>query len=228
MSDTMIHRFEWHKAVMQAEGLTPTAKNVAAVLAVQFYNEQTGQLNPSQKTLADYLKVHRETIKTALRDLREAGWLMATGDGGRGKAPQMRLLIPGKIVPFRARKGGAKDPVQAEKRGGDLQRKGGQITPPLYKDKQSLEQRARASTAFARERFEGNATDGLRLVEKSDHQALNSWSDWLRKRGLPELHQLPIVEQSEKGNTFFALPWRKPPTNPRHEEQAMRLSLIHI
>ena len=51
MSNPSINRFEWLKAVMQAEVLTPTAKNVATALAVQFANAETGQINPSQETL---------------------------------------------------------------------------------------------------------------------------------------------------------------------------------
>jgi len=118
MANQQLNRFEWLKAVMQAEGLTATAKNVATALAIQFCNAETGQINPSQETLADYLKTHRDTVKRLLRELRNAGWLMTIGDGGRGKAPHIRLLSPSKIIPFRARKGGADCPAQAEKRGG--------------------------------------------------------------------------------------------------------------
>ncbi len=114
MGNQTLNRFEWLKAVMQADGLAATAKNVATALAVQFCNDETGQINPSQETIADYLKTHRDTIKRALKELRNAGWMMTIGNGGRGKAPQIRLLSPSKFIPFRARKGGD-----------DLQQKGG-------------------------------------------------------------------------------------------------------
>lgn len=214
---------------MQAEGLTATAKNVAAALAIQFANAETGQINPSQETLADYLKTHRDTIKRVLRELRNAGWLMSIGDGGRGKAPKIRLLSPGKIVPFRAAKGGANDPAQAEKRGDDLQQKGGQITPSHNKDKQSLEQRGRdhpvkrpaALDQFMETRFVGNAVEGPRIVAKSDWATLNAWSEWLTSNSLPQLIDLPLVQSAEKKpDLFFYLPSKKPPQSHEAAQQA--------
>lgn len=110
MGDISINRFEWLKAVLQAEGLSPTAKNVASALAVQFARDTTGQLNPSQNTLADYLKVHKDTVKRVMRELRNAGWVLVLGVGGRSKAPQVNLVSPGKIVPFRSSERGGKLP----------------------------------------------------------------------------------------------------------------------
>lgn len=98
---------------MQAEGFTPTAKNVAGAIAVQFANGDAGQINPSQSTLANYLKVYKDTIKRVLRELRNAAWMLATGTGGRSKAPMIRLLIPGKILPFRYVKRGDKTLMRA-------------------------------------------------------------------------------------------------------------------
>ncbi len=225
------NRFEWLKAVMQAEGLTPTAKNVATAIAVQFANGETGQINPSQETLSDYLKAHRDTIKRVLRELRNAGWLMCIGDGGRGKAPQMRLLTPGKIIAFRASKGGADDPAQAEKRGGDLQAKGGEIAPSHYKEEQSLEQRRRepptkrpaALDQHMETRFAGNATDGPRAIPKDKWDWLNEWGEWLRLEGFPKLIELPLVQSAEKtGALFFWLPTTRPPKTPAATDQARR------
>ncbi|HCP81279.1 MAG TPA: hypothetical protein DIT67_06710 [Octadecabacter sp.] len=226
MGNASINRFEWAKAVMQAEGLTATAKNVATALALQFANGETGQINPSQETLADYLKVHRDTVKRVLRELRNAGWLMATGNGGRGKAPNMQLLAPGKIIAFRARKGAANQPAQVEKRGDDLQQKGGQIIPSHYKDEQSLEQRERANAdgpppallspifeRFKDHRFIGSAVPGLRVLPISDHSSLNRWAEWLEREGFPKLCHLPISRKAEKGREiYFSLPGKLPPT----------------
>lgn len=228
MHNATLNRFEWLKAVMQAEGLTATAKNVATALAVQFANAETGQINPSQETLADFLKVHRDTVKRVMRELRNAGWLMATGDGGRGKAPLLRLLTPGKIIPFRARKGGVICPAQEEKRGDDLQQKGGQIAPSHYKEEQSLEQRGAqipikrpaVLDQFKDTRFAGRATSDLQAVPKSDFSALNKWTDWLRDERLPKLYELPISQQAKKsGEVFFWLPSKTPPTTSEATRQ---------
>ena len=221
MRDAFLNRFEWLKAVLQAEELTPTAKNVASAIAVQFANDETGQINPSQETLADFLKVHRDTVKRVLRELRNAGWLMATGDGGRGKAPFMRLLSPGKIIPFGVRKRGDKSSPDPEKRGGDLWGKGGRNTPPLLKDKQSKNKEGARETdapdpipiRYRDHRFIGSITSGPRIVPSTDFGSLNRWADWLADEGFPRLCDTPLGRKAEKGKTiFFALPSKCPPT----------------
>lgn len=230
MSDFNSYRFAWHDAVMQSNDLTPTAKNVATALAFKFANRKTAQINPPQSKIADYLKVHVDTIKRVMRELRNAGWLIATGDGGRGKAPLLRLLTPGKVLPFPASKGGANYPSQAEKRGDDMCGKGGEITPPHYKDKPSLEpkgghipfEKPDVLKQFEKQRFEGNPFDGLRSVSKTDWAALNDWAEWLREQGLPKLCDLPIRQKAERKNAiWFWLPSKTPPTSPRATEDAL-------
>ena len=71
MHSASINRFEWLKAVLQAEGLTPTAKTVASALAVKFFNEESGQMNPTQETLADFLKVLDPTSQISLNLIDE-------------------------------------------------------------------------------------------------------------------------------------------------------------
>lgn len=222
-------RYKWLKAVMQAEGLTPTAKVLASALAVQFANEETGQINPSQSTLADYLKVHKDTIKRCLRELRNAGWLLASGSGGRSKAPMMRLVTPGKIIPFRPSQRGDDLPPQAKKRGGDMCQKGGGIAPPLYKDKQSLEhkggeppeQRPAALDQFAQHQFSENSTVGPRLVRHTENVELNAWAEWLAEQGLPKLYELPVRQAGTKaGSVFFWLPSKRPPSTPEATSEA--------
>ncbi|MEV8466089.1 helix-turn-helix domain-containing protein [Fluviibacterium sp. DFM31] len=218
--------------MLQVEGLSPTAKTVAGALAIQFANDETGRLNPSQATLADYLKVHRDTFKRALRKPRNAGWLMSFGDGGHGNAPEMRLLSPSKIVPFRREKGGEIAPVNAPERGADLppQRtkrgggfaaKGGRNYPPLYKDKQSLEQKGAALDQFASTRFEGNAFDGLVVIPSRKWDGLNEWAEWLAGKGFPELCNRPVIHRGENGERFYRLPSKKPPTTERGQRQAV-------
>jgi hypothetical protein len=237
MTTSTLNRHDWLRAVLQAEGLSAQAKNVASVLAVQFANDETGQLNPRQQTLADYLKVHVDTVKRVMRELRNAGWLMSIGDGGRGRAPLLRLLTPGKIVAFPASKRGAEMPPQAEKRGASVQGKGGISTPPQYKDKQALEQKgARAGddapppivTQYREHRFAGNPTDGARVVPKDRHGPLNAWSDWLATERLPKLCELPVAQRSEKGATFFWLPSLNPPTCERGRAEARAYFVVAL
>lgn len=231
MTSANINRFEWVKAVLQSEGLTPTAKTAATAIAIQFTNDETGQANPSQSTLADYLKVHKDTIKRVLRELRNAGWLLITGTGGRSKAPQMRLLAPSKIIPFRLSQRGGKSSPEPEKRGGNMCTKGGQITPSHNKDEQSLEQRdgdvptTRPSVLkqFDQLRYEGNPFDGLRSIPRTDWPALNQWAELMRNHGLPQLSSLPIWQKAEKGKVICCwLPSKTPPTSPKAVAEALQ------
>jgi hypothetical protein len=202
---TTLNRFEWLKAVMQADGLTPTAKNVASVIAVQFANDETGQANPSQRTLADYLKIHTDTVKRVLRELRNAGWLMAMGDGGRGKAPLLRLLAPGKIVPFCAPKRGGKSSPEREERGGNMCSKGGQIVPSHNKDKQSLEQKGRAPDVNRQ------VIIPTRLVPDTEPDRVAEWNAWLAENGYPSVQRLDI-RSSQPGQVGYHLPFRFVPS----------------
>lgn len=233
MSTQTLNRFEWLKAVMQVEGLSATTKNVAGALAIQFANGETGQINPSQETVADFLKVHRDTVKRARRELRNAGWLMTTGDGGRGKSPMLRLLSPGKIVPFRPRKGGQIAPQnssergadvhpQAEERGDDLQQKGGEIVPPHNKEEQYKEQKERIYQLFRDHRFADNPFAGPVPIQPDQWQRLDRWTEWLNLNRLPKLCEMPIFCQDAKGRRFFALPSREPPSTVEQAEEARR------
>ncbi|MEP4260265.1 MAG: helix-turn-helix domain-containing protein [Rhizobiaceae bacterium] len=190
------------KAVLQAEGLTPTAKNVAAALAVKFFNVDTDQLNPSQETLADFLKVHRDTIKRVLRELRNAGWLLVTGSGGRSHAPNIRLLSPGKIVPFRAEKRGDKLPPEQNKGGANCPRKEGQIIPPHYKEEQTLEQKGPQSSE--------RPSPQCSKVVHHDSQAEVAWNDWLALRGFPPLKEIGWPDSDAQGRGW-EMPFRYPP-----------------
>lgn len=65
MSVQTLNRDEWLKAVTQAECVNDAAARVATALVTQFANNETGQLNPSVKTPARYLKKSPDTLKRA-------------------------------------------------------------------------------------------------------------------------------------------------------------------
>lgn len=228
MSAQTLNRFEWLKAVNRSD-LLPRAKVVASALAVEFCNDETGRLDPSRKRLAEATGLTLDTVKRAIQDLTEGGWLGRTEGRGRGNRTEYTLLSPGKIVAFgqpqkatqrQSAKGGTGAPLTTEK-GAPVHGKGGTGAPSHNRDKQTIEQRGASLDRFKNYQFPGNATEGLQLVEAKDQHRLNDWAEWLTREGFPKLHALNITRTDEKkGREFFALPYRKPPTDERQASEA--------
>ncbi|GFE52104.1 hypothetical protein So717_38570 [Roseobacter cerasinus] len=157
-----LNRFEWHKAVMQVRSLNATAKVVAGALAVQFANDETGQLNPGLTTLIEYLGLSLSTLKRAIKDLTDAGWLSRTEGRGAGNCTNYTFLAPCKIIPFRPSKKGSKASLSAKKKGSQVVQKGS-THEPSYKE-QSKEQKARPSPSPDLP-HEGQPGEALRLAK---------------------------------------------------------------
>ncbi|WP_420862595.1 helix-turn-helix domain-containing protein [Algirhabdus cladophorae] len=197
-----LNRFEWHKAVMQVRSLNANAKVVAGALAVQFANDETGQLNPSLKTLIEFLGLPLSTLKRGIKDLINAGWLSRTEGRGAGNCTNYTFLAPRKIVPFRASKKGSKASLSAQKKGSQVPQKGS--THELSYNEQSKEQKARPSPSPDLP-HEGQPGEELRFVPGGGGYFEREWDDALRAYGLPSLHRaLPqVVHEGRKG---YALP----------------------
>jgi len=234
MTAQTLNRFEWCDAIMALEHISASTKNVAYALAFKFFNGKTEQLNPSQETVADYLKVHRDTVKRAFRELRNAGWLLCEGDGGRSRTRMLKLICPAKIIPFRgskegqgctpnAQERGAEVHPPAEKRGGDLHQKGGGFAPPHIEEPYKEPKRAR-ETDWDRYRFDGSPFEGLRTVPLDDIDTLNPWAEWLRQNGFPRLCEMNAKRRGKdsKGRetSAYVLPRSRPPETERQAEEA--------
>lgn len=229
MNPQTLNRFEWLKAAMQSEDLNPAAKNVATALALQFANDETGQINPSVSTLASYLKTSKDTVKRAVRALVEGGWIARTEGRGAGNKTLYTLCSPGKIIAISSMKTraethpqkGCKSAPSIKQKGANLHGKGCKSAPSYNKDKQSFEQKGATLERFRNYSFPGNAVDGLQLVNANDQHRLNAWAEWLDREGFPQLHALSIKRtESRKGAEFFALPYRNPPTEARQVSEA--------
>ncbi|WP_208348789.1 helix-turn-helix domain-containing protein [Pseudaestuariivita rosea] len=213
MTVQTLNRHDWFRAVMQVEGLSATAKNVAGALSIQFANDETGRLDPSQETLADYLKVHKDTIRRGLRELRNAGWLLSLGDGGRGRTLMMRLISPSKIIPFRARKGVQNDPENRAERGADMHTqarkkvcssaaKGVQNCTPLLKEEQAYKQDTRASGPPP------CPVDQCAVILAGSHNE-QAWDEWLTKHRWPTVREIGI-----RLNDGWRMTFPTPPSDP--------------
>lgn len=235
MSPNSSYRYQWLKAVNRSD-LLPRAKLVASALAVEFYNQDTGRCDPGAETLATATGQTLDTVKRAIRDLVEAGWLARSEGRGRGNKTQFDLLSPGKVIPISSakkgapvhhRKGGTDAPLPREK-GAPVREKGGTGALSYNKDKHTIEHRgARVPTqtpepvlAFKDYRFAGKAIDGPSLVPMSDHATLNAYADLVRSHGLPDL-QAMAIRQATKKEIFFHLPYRKAPNTPEQNEEVL-------
>lgn len=228
MGSATINRFEWLKAVMQSEGLNAGAKLVASAMAVQFANDETGQLNPSLRTLAGYVKASSDTVKRSVKALVEGGWLARTEGRGRGNKTTYRLASPGKIISLAHPEKGAKSPnikggksaPLPKEKGANLRGKGGKSAPSYIE--QSIEQKDRPFAAFQNHRFNGSPFNGPTYIPQKDWNRLNPWADWLADHGFPKLIDIPISAAGSKpGTSVFALPYSQPPKNPDQTAEAI-------
>lgn len=135
-----LNRFEWLKAVLQLSEVKESTKNIAAALAIEFANDETGKICPAQTTLAEYLNLSVATIKRGIRELVALGWLDRTEGRGAGRFSRYRLKSPCKIIPFRRRKKGSQPSLQAQEKGSPVTEKG-IMAEPSYKE-QSFEQKS--------------------------------------------------------------------------------------
>ncbi len=228
MSTSSNWRYDWLKTVNRTD-LLLRAKVVACALVVEFCNKETGRIDPGIRRLVTATGLPLDTLKRALRDLIDGGWLGRSEGRGAGNKTVYTLLSPGKVVaisstnkPTEAHqsKGGTRAPLEREK-GAPVHGKGGTGAPSHNRDKQTIEQRGASLDRFKNYQFPGNATEGLQLVEAKDQHRLNDWAEWLTREGFPKLHALNITRTDEKkGREFFALPYRKPPTDERQASEA--------
>ncbi|WP_321363052.1 helix-turn-helix domain-containing protein [uncultured Celeribacter sp.] len=204
-----LNRYEWLKAVLQLPEVAASTKNVAAALAIEFANDETGKICPALPTLAEYLKLSIATIKRAIRELVTLGWLDRSEGRGAGNFTRYLLKSPGKIIPFRNRKKGSQQSLQAQKKGAPVNEKG-IIAEPSYKE-QSFEQKS----AGGSERRDGKPSAPPRAGSTPVFVAQSSWAgkcwrEFCSKMFGRDLNQL-VEEVKREGQRGYLLPCAQPP-----------------
>lgn len=208
----MINRHAWDDAVAQTN-LPDRAKTLASALR-RFANDQTGQCNPSIPTLAAYLKRTEQTVRNAIHDLTEAGWLARLPGNGKGNVTKFVMLSPGNVVALRpapiARDATTVSLKGSKDFGNRPAQKGQRTLPKGSKDfdrhirkEHHSEQKARAS--------EPPPHPESRLcvkVERGSWQA-DAWGKWLWSHGKPSLDEMPAFGLVNG----YRLPWSTPPSD---------------
>ncbi len=108
-SEWKYQRWGWMESVRRDETLSATARLLAHSLALDFANAKTARCDPRVADLLEVLGVSKPTIKRALRDLKEGGWIASCPGIGRGNHSGYLFLTRARIVHLKEVKN---DPVK--------------------------------------------------------------------------------------------------------------------
>lgn len=201
-------RQEWAAAVRQCRDLSMTAKMVAQVLALDFANRETGQCNPRRATLADHLSVSEATIKRALAELTDAGWLGRTGATARNRTVNYTFLSPGKVVAFgprdRSNAGHERPAIETGTRV-KSDPNAGQICTRPYKGRNLVKNQGARATRAEHEW----PIDQIEVIERQSHR-VDAWNRWLTAHGWPELQAIGPRLMRREGSGWL-MPFAMPP-----------------
>ncbi len=202
-------RQEWAQSIRKATGLSLTTRMVAQVLALDYANRDTGQCNPSRRTLADHLDVSEATIKRALAELTRAGWLGRTDGTARGRTVSYTFLAPGKVVAFSAKQksdAGHARPAIVDGTRVKSARNAGQICTSPYKGRNQVK-----NHGARRDQSCAYPVDQACLIKAGSHRE-TAWNEWLAANGWPCLTDVGFQEQGMDSQSFL-MPFAFPPAD---------------
>jgi hypothetical protein len=224
----MINRFDWAKAVRRqaTEVLSDRAKMVAAALAYDFCNDQTGQINPSLATLAEATGKSVAAVQRGLKELIGGGWIVKTTGRGRSNRCHYVLSSPGNVVAIRpvttAQAKGTTEKVAA-KSSQDCKYSAPKVAAKVNT---SAKKTDHFCTSHIMQEQKKEQKKGARptphlsvVVEAGGWKALE-WNKWLSDLGTGvQLRDLTALHV--KGG--YSLPWNTPPS--RHAETQCRIAM---
>lgn len=120
-------RFGWLEGVRRDHALSPTARLVAHVLALDFAHHATLRCDPSLSEIARVIGVSSDTAKRAVGQLVAQGWLARECGLGRGRNSGYGFLTRAKIIALKTASGGR--PGEGGKGGKNAPLKGGRNAP---------------------------------------------------------------------------------------------------
>lgn len=149
-------RWGWLESVRRDADLTPMARLVAHVLVLDFANRRTRRCDPSLGDIAAAVGTTTVTVKRAVRQLVDEGWIVREEGRGRGRSNGYAFLTRARIVHLKGvrndpKKGVRNDPNSDSKRGHICSEKGSDMTPPYIIDKPCKNHGARATAPMPSE-----------------------------------------------------------------------------
>lgn len=207
-------RFGWLESVRRDTSLSPIARLVAHVLVMDFCNRDTLRCDPSYDEIGAVVGKSKHTIRRAVADLFEAGWIVTEGGCGRGVSRGYGFLTRAEIIHLKGSKtaplkGSRNATFSDPQKVADLQPKGSKTATAYNNDinhgKTNTHAGARARTREGTRRFSpdqieearqlvrwveaGNPTDGVAIPRHLIACALAQkliTQDWLDRWGLAE------------------------------------------
>jgi hypothetical protein len=203
-------------ATLSTSTLSDRAVRVATVLALVFVNRDTGQCNPSRRVLAERMGVSEDTVKRALAELRDAGWIVIVPGRWRGATSSFSMVIPGGNVvalhrpsaPKAVQKGGQDcTPLRRGKGCNSAGERGAELPPPI--ENPGSNPTGAPATAPDRKRTAERPTR-LSAVVQVGSENEKAWNAYLEARGMPTLRALGQRASNAEGVGWDA-PWSMPP-----------------
>jgi DNA-binding transcriptional MocR family regulator len=87
-------RFAWVRAVIAAEPRPTLAEVSVAVTLAEHYNAERGEAWPAQQRIAHLTRMHRRSIRKALDELEQRGFIACVKGGGPRSSARFTLVVP--------------------------------------------------------------------------------------------------------------------------------------
>jgi len=87
-------RFAWVRTVIAAEPRPTMAEVSVAVTLAEHYNAERGEAWPAQQRIAHLTRMHRRSIRKALDELEQRGFIACVKGGGPRSSARFTLVAP--------------------------------------------------------------------------------------------------------------------------------------
>jgi len=227
----MFYGLAWTKALRASEH-TLRAKVVASSIE-DHRNNETGLCYPSLRTLMADTGLSLSSVKRAVRELEEAGWLIRSEGRGRGNHTHYTLVMQGKVVPIRPSKKGVSTELSTREtgseKGSERTGKGFRTAPSHYKDNPPKEPKRAREVRRSPLTGPGHRASPPRagaVICREDATGVAAWDEWLTGEGFRPLDGATFL--AEWGEVRgYAVPSRYPPCRAEDAEKARAFFAAH-
>lgn len=144
-------KWGWLESVRRDTTLSMTARMVAHTLVLDFVNRDTLRCDPSYEEIGNVLGTSKHSVRRAVGQLYQAGWIVTEGGCGRGISRGYGFLTRAEIIPLKGSKnapskGSRTATLSASQKVADLQSKGSKTATAYNNDINHGKTNARTDT----------------------------------------------------------------------------------